>query len=138
MFRTVMLAVDDSKHSLRAAEVAKDLAEATDAAVVVVHVHQIAIGPWGRLRLDPSTKDDFVATIASELRCAGIQARMEIREVNYREVSEAIVDTADEIDADLIVVGSRGHSEIAAMPLGSVSHKLLHISHRPVLVVPAI
>jgi nucleotide-binding universal stress UspA family protein len=138
MFTTILLAVDDSKHSQRAAEVVKSLAEATKAVVVVLHVHEIAIGRWGRLRIDESSEDDFASAIAEELRAGGVNATVEIREVNYHEVARGIVQAADDLDAGLIVVGSRGRSDVGSLTLGSVSHKLLHSSQRPILVVPAI
>jgi nucleotide-binding universal stress UspA family protein len=138
MVTTILLAVDDSKHSQRAADVVRSLAEATETVVVVLHVHEIAIGRWGRLRIDDSSEDDFAASIAAGLRDAGVQASHEIREVNYREVAHSILQAADDLGAGLIVVGSRGRSDIASLTLGSVSHRLLHTSHRPILVVPSI
>ena len=51
--------------------------------------------------------------------------------------AHAIEEIADRADADLIVVGTRGHSSVAGLLLGSVTHRLLHIAHRPVLVVPS-
>ncbi|MGA2925900.1 MAG: universal stress protein [Solirubrobacteraceae bacterium] len=50
--------------------------------------------------------------------------------------AHAIADVARARDADEIVVGARGHGRIRAL-LGSVSHELLHIADRPVLVIPA-
>jgi nucleotide-binding universal stress UspA family protein len=47
-----------------------------------------------------------------------------------------LVALADERDARVIVVGTRGESPIKGALLGSTSHKLLHLSDRPVLVVP--
>jgi nucleotide-binding universal stress UspA family protein len=43
----------------------------------------------------------------------------------------------DELDARLIVVGSYGESLLRGAILGSTPHKLLHLSGRPVLAVPA-
>ncbi len=47
-----------------------------------------------------------------------------------------ILDTADEIEAELIVVGARGHSTVESLMLGSVSNAVVHHARRPVLVIP--
>jgi nucleotide-binding universal stress UspA family protein len=138
MIKTILLAVDDSKNSQHAANVVERLARNTTAAVVVLHVHEIAIGRWGRLRIDDSSDDEFAAAVSTELRAAGVPATTEIREVNYHGVPRAIVLAADELDADLIVVGSHGRSDLGSVALGSVSHNVLHTSQRPVLVVPSL
>lgn len=49
----------------------------------------------------------------------------------------AVLDFADDCDAELIVVGSRGLSGIKSTVLGSVSHGLVNHSHRSVMVVPS-
>jgi nucleotide-binding universal stress UspA family protein len=54
-----------------------------------------------------------------------------------KKPSQAIVATADAHDAHMIVVGSYGDPPLKGMILGSTPNKLLHISDRPVLVVPA-
>ncbi|TDC59479.1 universal stress protein [Actinomadura sp. GC306] len=48
----------------------------------------------------------------------------------------SIVDTADELNASLIVTGSRGLAGARSMILGSVSTRVLHHAHRPTLIVP--
>jgi nucleotide-binding universal stress UspA family protein len=48
-----------------------------------------------------------------------------------------ILDVADELDAQLIVLGARGLSRVESAILGSVSNAVLHHAKRPVLVVPA-
>jgi nucleotide-binding universal stress UspA family protein len=50
--------------------------------------------------------------------------------------ARAIADVARARDADEIVVGAHGHGRVRAL-LGSVSHELLHIADRPVVVIPA-
>jgi nucleotide-binding universal stress UspA family protein len=51
-------------------------------------------------------------------------------------VTQAILQSADEHGADLVVVGSRGRSGIKAAFLGSVSNALVQQAHIPVLIVP--
>jgi nucleotide-binding universal stress UspA family protein len=53
------------------------------------------------------------------------------------EPARALVQLADERDARVIVVGTRGERPLQGALLGSTPHKLLHLSDRPVLVVPA-
>jgi nucleotide-binding universal stress UspA family protein len=48
-----------------------------------------------------------------------------------------IVDVGDDLDAKLIVLGSRGRSGVESALLGSVSTAVMHHAKRPVLVVPA-
>jgi nucleotide-binding universal stress UspA family protein len=51
--------------------------------------------------------------------------------------AEALIDAADEREARLIVVGSYSEAPLKGALLGSTPNRLLHISNRPVLVVPA-
>jgi len=50
--------------------------------------------------------------------------------------ARALVDAADEHDAEVIVVGIWNESPLRGLLLGSVAHKLLQLSDRPVLCVP--
>jgi len=49
--------------------------------------------------------------------------------------AEEIVDAAKHVGADLIVLGSRGLNGVRSVLLGSVSDRVLHLAHCPVLVV---
>lgn len=51
------------------------------------------------------------------------------------DIAEVVIDTAEELDIDLIVMGRRGMSISARSLLGSVSNKVLNYSNRSVLVV---
>ncbi len=54
-----------------------------------------------------------------------------------KRAAEALIGVADERDARMIVVGSFGDPPLKGVILGSTPNKLLHMTDRPVLVVPA-
>jgi len=54
-----------------------------------------------------------------------------------KRAAEALIEVAEQRDARMIVVGSFGDPPLKGMILGSTPNKLLHLSERPVLVVPA-
>ena len=60
------------------------------------------------------------------------------RIVNREEdIARAILATAADIEADLIVLGTRGLGAVKSLMLGSVTHAVLHHADRPVLVIPS-
>ena len=67
---------------------------------------------------------------------AGVKVQPRVQRGRQEETVRIILQVADEIGADVIVVGSRGLSAFAAAVLGSTTYKLLHTSGRPLLVVP--
>jgi nucleotide-binding universal stress UspA family protein len=73
---------------------------------------------------------------AERANAAGLiaEARTAVREDG---IATAILAAADELDADAVVVGTRGLTGIRSMLLGSVSHAVLQHADRPVMVVPS-
>lgn len=138
MTRTIVLAVDVAHYAPEATDAARELAQESGARVVAVHVHEFATGKFGRIQVDclEGAAEELLPRIASDLRAAGVAADSEIRETHVGHVARAILAAADEHDARIIVVGSAGHNDLPHLPLGSVSHRLLHRARRPVLVVP--
>jgi nucleotide-binding universal stress UspA family protein len=68
-------------------------------------------------------------------RARGEGVEVEVALVEERP-TEALMKLAEERDARAIVVGTFSEHPIKGAILGSVPHKLLHVSERPVLVVP--
>jgi nucleotide-binding universal stress UspA family protein len=69
----------------------------------------------------------------AEADTAGVRTIVEVLD---DKPAQALVDAADRHDARVIVVGTCGESPLRGALLGSVPHKLLQISDRPVLCVP--
>jgi len=55
--------------------------------------------------------------------------------VEEGDAAAKIIDVANKLDVDLIVLGSKGESEIAQYPIGSVANKVVQYAHKPVMVV---
>ena len=79
---------------------------------------------------------EFVAKV-DDLVQSGVKASFHVVSGLNTEPADLIADVAKEADADLIVVGTRGHGRVAGMLLGSVTQRLLHVAPCPVLAVPA-
>ena len=136
MFRRILLAVDGSQPSNRATDVALDLALGLKAEVVVVHVQELQHAWDTAVELD--SKEEAVELVESTVRTlkdAGVSARGEIERAVYGRAARVILEVAEATGADVIVMGSRGLSDLAGLVMGSVAHKVLHLSRCPVLVV---
>ena len=137
MFKTIVLALDGSEGSARAIPLAVELARRGDAKILIAHVEEDVVGKGGGpVR---AAEDEIQAEIrrrAQELTAQGIETSVEVRQIMLGGPAHAIEEIADAAGADLIVVGTRGHSPVAGLLLGSVTQRLLHIAGRPVLVVP--
>lgn len=55
--------------------------------------------------------------------------------VEEGDVAATIIDIANNLNCNLIVLGSRGASQIGTYPIGSVADKVAHYAHKPVMVV---
>lgn len=79
-----------------------------------------------------------VAATGAELARAHGIAAPEVRSPKVSgPVDEAIIAFADEVDAQVIVLGSRGRSSVGSALLGDVAHDVVQRARRPVLVVPS-
>ena len=127
-------AVDGSKPAERAVELAARIAKADEDAIVVVHVTERL--PYREVQPPPegTEGDQLAEQYAKDLEAAGLGARVDLRHTMYGCAARLILDAAKEHGAGLFVMGSRSHSDLAALLVGSVAHKVLHLSACPVLI----
>jgi nucleotide-binding universal stress UspA family protein len=142
MTRSILCGVDGSTDSRLALRTAVRLADELDAGLVVAHVVQTAIGTSPRLGIVAG------ATMVSPLDelesgrklLDAVLEQEELADADRRVVygfpADRLADLADEVEAELIVVGSRGRGAFKAAFLGSVSSELIGVARCPVLVVP--
>jgi nucleotide-binding universal stress UspA family protein len=137
MFDSVVLALDGSESSDRALECATALAKEHSSKVRVVHVVELSVGRAGGR--PPINEKDIQAKVEGQVKAltaAGVPTEFEMHAVPAGGPAHVIADVAAGAKADLIVTGTRGHTAIVGMLLGSVPQRLLHLAHCPVLVVP--
>jgi len=136
--RTILLPVDGSENSDRAAAYAMDMAKFLDAEIVALHCQPPVPAYWGEPQFREATQrrlDDaerLVAPYDDMLKASGVRYKILIVE---GAPHEAIGDSAKAEKADLIIMGTKGRSNLGGLFLGSVTHRVLHTSTCPVLVV---
>jgi nucleotide-binding universal stress UspA family protein len=136
MISKILLAVDGSEFSERAIPVAAELARKFGSEILVFHVRGTAVGRAAAFELESVDEAaDLIDRVAKWLKDQGISARGEVvTSIHGREARE-ILETVKVEGIDLIVMGSRGLGDLAGLLLGSVTHKVLHLADRPVLIV---
>ncbi len=136
--RTILVGVDDSSGSARAIEWAAVLAEDLTAKVVAVHVYE-PLGHLGDIKPGVTFSDvrDQLADELGEIWCEPFNVRglTVDRRVVEGTPHEALLDVADETDADLIVLGARRMGPLKAAALGSTSIRVVHDAAVPVTIV---
>lgn len=135
MYERILLAADASEHSRKAVLATAGIASRFSSEVLVVHVREPQLAETGD-HLETERDAAEVAEWAAEiLRSAGVRARFRVCGSGLRGVAGAILAEARDYQPGLIVVGSRGLTELKGLLLGSVSHKIIQLADSPVLVV---
>ncbi len=140
-YRLILCPVDFSKASQRAFETAVDLAARLGAELRVIHVYQLPASalPEGVLETpadieavleDRLTKQLDVFVKPGAARDVKITTGV-CEGIPYVEIKEA----ADELGADMIVMGTHGRTGLAHLLLGSVAERVLRTANVPVLTV---
>ena len=136
MFEHIVVAVDGSTRSEQTIVMALDLAKRYGSAVTVLHVREyeryegsdVDMGP-------PISAEQLVDDVLERFRAGGVKAEGEVRRVSSGDTPEQIVEVAEKVTADLIVLGSRGMSEWKSLLLGGVASKVVAHATCPVLLV---
>lgn len=137
-YKRILLPVDGSEHSMHAVAHAAGLAKCGGEVVVITILPPIpsVIGGEARKEAEAAVKTDaalLTQPVLDILAKDGITCADKI--VLNTSTADGIIETAEDLKCDLIVMGSRGRSEIEGLFLGSVTHKVLTLAKVPVLVV---
>ncbi len=139
--RTILVPVDFSEHSREALDYASGLARELGARLHLLHCYQINVGavsPYGIVLPESLDRDVREAALAklkewSEKPAAeGLEVETSVTPLFP---SEAVSSVAEEIGADLVVMGTRGLTGLKHVLLGSVAERTIRTAPCPVLTV---
>jgi nucleotide-binding universal stress UspA family protein len=136
--KPILLCYDGSDDAFRAIEYAGTLFPGRAAVVLSVWEKYGLLS--GIIPFDDKVMQDATDLMAADgaerAEAAGFVVTAVAVEADHG-VAEAITDAAEQHDAELIVMGTRGNTGIRSLLLGSVSHHVAQHAHRPLLLVPS-
>lgn len=140
MFKKIIWATDGSDTADRALGVARELASQNGGTLLAVYSVEQLVGPGSRGAFaedaDEPEREAKIARQVKELIETGVKAETKVVQGGAHSAAHTVARVAEEEGADLIVVGTRGHTALSGLLVGSVTQRLLHIAPCPVLVVP--
>jgi nucleotide-binding universal stress UspA family protein len=132
----VLLATDSSKDAILATRAAVDVCEGTGAKLHVVHVWfnipTARLRPFMQSELKKMGNELLEEAVKGVEDSGGLVTGAHLVE---GRAADEILDLAEQIGADLVVIGSRGLGPVGRIALGSVSEAVIHHSRCPVLVL---
>lgn len=137
--KLILLPVDGSPHSMRAAEAAIEIAKHFGSEIVLLSCRK-ALGTMilgepmfqGNVEKHVEKSEEILAPFIALLQGSGVKFSERIIPGRARDI---IPEVAKAEHCDLIVMGKRGMSDIARLVVGSVTNKVLQIAQCPVLVI---
>ena len=138
MFKNIVLAFDGSEYSLKALQCAKSIAERFEATLWMVHVFRNPadfLGYTDYEKLYARRKGAAQAVLDEARQKFGTTTFIVNEELQEGPEAESILKVAEDCEADLIVMGTRGLGAVKGFLVGSVSRKVIHYASCPVMVV---
>ena len=154
MFKKILVPLDGSEHSLRALDVAIQIAKKFGAKITLIHVYSVTVRPalmpepiplstFGIPVLTPAEVSSLIEATrkagkkilvegAEKVKAEGVEVEIKLEEGH---AVQEIIRVSKEGNYDLIVMGARGISKLREILLGSVSDAVAHHATCPVLIV---
>ncbi len=139
----IVVGIDGSEQSIRAARVAVDLARRSNGSLHLVTVVRPPEGWWGIVGAPPPA--DVLASSMSDAQRTILDAavgQLDLEGITWEaledigEPASALAEMCRNLEADLLVVGRRGAGIVERLVMGSVADRAAHYAPCPVLIVP--
>jgi nucleotide-binding universal stress UspA family protein len=132
----ILLATDGSEDTVQATKAAVDIAARSGSELHLIHiwhdVHTPHAHAFVKRELQQQGREILDEEVKRIREKGGTVTRSHLRQ---GRTFEEVIKLGDELEAGLLVVGSRGHRGLRRMLVGSHSEDVVHHAHRPILVV---
>lgn len=139
LYQAVVVALDTSDEAAEVLATAATLLKGSKARVELVHVTErplVGFGPMspalGNVPSELDIKEAIFPVLAQKAEAAGF--RRDQLHIRFGRPADVIVDLAEQIEADLIIIGSHGRHGVRLL-LGSTANAVLHLAPCDVLAV---
>ena len=136
--KQIMVPVDDSKYSFDAVQYSIDYAKSIECQILLLHCHKQFPTVIGEPHLQIAINKilENANRLLEPYREVYQENGVTFRELLLEEPAGRVISETAKIEGiNLIIMGSRGKSDLAGLILGSTTHKVLHTAPCPVLVV---
>lgn len=135
MFKTILFPIDQSRESRQAAEMVTDLVKQHSSRLIILSVVETPeeVAEAGDVMASPQAIAELLESAKTLFSQQGIEAEAVERE---GKPAFTICDVADEMNAELIVMGCRGMGLTEEGAAESVTNRVINLSPCPVLIVP--
>ncbi len=143
--KTILFPTDFSKNAFHAAEYAGMLAKKLEAKVILLHAFSIPMVPANhtsynvRFAIDSyrtSLSVDFEKFTAQFIQESGLLKERVLSKIEYGFPADKILEIADKLNVDMIVMGTKGASNFFEKWLGTNSQKVMKEAKCPVWIIP--
>lgn len=138
LYNRILLPVDGSEHSMHAVVHAIHLARQGGEIIIITVLPPIPSVIGGEARKEAEAdvvKDSQLITQPVADIIAKENLPCHAKTIFANSPANGIVKAISELNADIVVMGSRGRNDLEGLFLGSVTHRVLTVSEVPVLVV---
>lgn len=149
MFQRILVAYDDSSQAVKALDAAIEIAKNTSAEIIIGSAYTVPTNHWERYaNMDGVYPEDepeaiFIERNREYLEKIQAEAVEKVRRANISVQSAlkqgkpgpVLIQMAEDIKADLIIIGSHNRGSMGQFFLGSVSNYVLHNAGCPVFII---
>jgi nucleotide-binding universal stress UspA family protein len=144
-FSKILVGIDGSQTALNAAEYAIEMARKDGAQLIALTVNRLPLSSYGIItpkdesqhlkeKEDMTESKQWLSNVSQNAKQKNVQVKTEVVR-SQMSIEGAIVEYAESEDVDLIVIGTKGSSDIKKVLLGSVASGVVAYSTCPVMII---